>query len=364
MQLDWIELTDFRSYTNLEFRPDAATNLLVGANGAGKTNLLEAIAYLSTLRSFRKAPDSALISSASDTATVRGSVAGPVTDHTIEVLLSRQERRKVLLDGKRPQRNAELRARLRCVTFLPDDLELVKGSAGRRRDVLDDLAAQRRPAAAADQGDFERALKQRNALLRADGTFADPDALASFEEALAAAGARVVIHRREAAEALTPFLEAAYSALGPETVGWEYESSWVTEGASYEELAASLRDVLAGNRRRDMERRVTTTGPQRDEPRLFLDDRDTRTHASQGEQRSVVLALRLATFDVLASAFDDPPSLLLDDVFSELDPQRAEAVAGRLPGAQAFLTSARRDDVGGVEGTAWDVDPAGKVVAR
>ena len=97
---------------------------------------------------------------------------------------------------------------------------------------------------------------------------------------------------------------------------------------------------------------------------VFLDDRDSRTHASQGEQRSVVLALRLATFDVLAAEFDDPPVLLFDDVFSELDPRRSEAVIGRLPGAQAFLTSARRDDVGGITGTYWDVDPAGKVVAR
>jgi len=364
MQLDWIELTNFRSYTNLEFRPDPATNLLVGANGAGKTNLLEAISYLSGLRSFRKAPEEALISSGADDAVIRGSVQGPVSTHSIEVLLSREARRKVLLDGKRPKRNSELRSRLRCVTFLPDDLELVKGSAGQRRDLLDDLAAQRRPAAAADQADFERALKQRNALLRADGPLADTDALGSFEETMAAAGASVVVHRREAAEALTPFLQAAYGALGPDVVTWVYESLWAQEGAAHSELTASLAAALAERRRRDMERRVTTIGPQRDEPRLMLDDRDSRTHASQGEQRSAVLALRLATFDVLAAEFDDPPILLLDDVFSELDPQRAEAVIGRLPGAQSFLTSARNDDVGRIAGTAWDVDPAGKVVAR
>ena len=113
-----------------------------------------------------------------------------------------------------------------------------------------------------------------------------------------------------------------------------------------------------------MERRLTTTGPQRDEPRLFLDDRVARTHASQGEQRSLVLALRLAAFDLLADEFDDPPVLLLDDVFSELDSVRAHAVVERLPGAQAFLSSARHDDVGDVAGTYWDVDASGKVVAR
>ena len=364
MRLDWLELQNYRSYPHLEFRPGAGTNLLVGDNGAGKTNLLEAIAYLSLLRSFRKAPDDALIAVDSDSAVLRTGVAGPVSEHTIEVMLARQERRRVLLDGKRPARNTALQGRLRCVTFLPDDLELIKGSAGRRRGLLDDLGAQLRPTAAADQTDYERALRQRNALLRNDGPLADPDALGSFETAMAASGARIVRHRNETATALTPFLRAAYGRLGRDTVSWSYESRWCDWAAQEEELAEALAAVLEASRRRDMERRVTTAGPQRDEPHLFLDDRDGRTHASQGEQRSLVLALRLAAFDLLADEFDDPPVLLLDDVFSELDPSRAHAVIERLPNAQAFLTSARHDDIGSIGGSYWYVDPAGKVVAR
>jgi DNA replication and repair protein RecF len=364
VRLEWLELQRFRSYPQLEFRPDPGTNLLVGDNGAGKTNLLEAIAYLGNLRSFRKAPDDALIASGATDTVVRGSVAGPVSGHTIEVLLSRTSRRRVLLDGKRPSRNAELRARLRCVTFLPDDLEIIKGSAGQRRELLDDLAAQLRPAAAADQADLDRALRQRNALLRSHGPMADEHALAGFEAAIASAGARVVRHRLEAADAMTPFLEASYAALGPDKVRWHYRSAWANATSSEPELAADLVRMLEERRRRDMERRVTTAGPQRDEPGLFLDDRDSRTHASQGEQRSLVLALRLAAFDLLADEFDDPPLLLLDDVFSELDVTRAHAVVERLPGAQAFLTSARRGDVGDIDGVSWDVDPAGRVVAR
>lgn len=362
MRLDWIELQSFRSYPHLEFRPDPGTNLLVGENGAGKTNLLEAIGYLSALRSFRKAPDAALISIDADEAVVRGAVAGPVSEHTVEVLLSRDQRRRVLLDGKRPARNADVRRRLRCVTFLPDDLELVKGSAGQRRELLDDLAAQLRPAAAADQSEFDRALRQRNALLRADGPMADVVSLASFEESIASTGARVVEHRLKTSAALTPFLQAAYLRLGPNTVQWDYTSSWAGSAESEEDLAARLSEALTASRRRDMERRLTTTGPQRDQPGLFLDDRDSRTHASQGEQRSLVLSLRLAAFDLLADAFDDAPILLLDDVFSELDPGRAEAVVDRLPRAQAFLTSARRNDVHSISGVYWDVDSAGKVV--
>ncbi|MBT8192347.1 MAG: DNA replication/repair protein RecF [Acidimicrobiia bacterium] len=362
MRLETVELQSFRSYPHLEFVPDPGTNLLIGDNGAGKTNLLEAIAYLSTLRSFRKAPDDALIASSADGAIVRGAVGAPVSNHTIEIELSRAGRRRVLLDGKRPTRNAELRSRLRCVTFLPDDLELAKGSAGQRRNLLDDIASQLRVTAGADQADLERSLRQRNALLRNHGPTADPDALASFEDAIAEAGSKVVAARHETATRLGPYLQDAYGTLADNRVEWSYESRWGDWEDEPAVLRSKLADALAGARRKDMERRVTTVGPQRDEPRLFLDDRDSRTHASQGEQRSLVLALRLATFDLLAGTFDEPPVLLLDDVFSELDPHRAEAVVDRLPIAQAFLTSARHGEVNAVNGARWTVDPAGKVV--
>jgi DNA replication and repair protein RecF len=360
--LDWIELRSFRSYAHLEFAPHPGTNLLVGVNGAGKTNLLEAISYLSTLRSLRRAPDQALIAVGADSAILRSGITGPVSAHTIEIEVPAGGRRRVQLDGKRPGRNAELLSRLRCVTFLPDDLEIVKGSAGQRRDLLDDLAAQLRPAAAADRAHFERAVRQRNSLLRTDGPSANEHALAGFEETIARAGARVVVHRRSAAAAMTPYLAAAYAELGQEKVTWSYESTWGEWDADEPTLTAMLRQVLASGRRRDMERRTTTRGPHRDEPHLWLDERDSRTHASQGEQRSLVLALRLASFDVLRATFDEAPVLLLDDVFSELDPQRAAAVVERLPSAQAFLTSARRDDVGAVDGKTWSVESAGKVV--
>ncbi len=192
---------------------------------------------------------------------------------------------------------------------------------------------------------------------------ADINALAGFEDAIASTGARVVRHRLATSEAMTPFLQSAYGSFGRDTARWVYDSNWAQSEATQEELSESLAAALASARHRDMERRLTTIGPQRDEPRLFLDDRDARTHASQGEQRSLVLALRLATFDLLADEFDDPPVLLLDDVFSELDARRAAAVIERLPGAQAFLSSARTDDVGRIEGMSWDVDPAGKVTA-
>ncbi len=336
----------------------------MGANGAGKTNLLEAIVYLSTLRSFRRAADDALLGRKGESAIIRGAIAGPVSEHQIEIQLSRNERRRVQLDGKRPRRNADLLKTLRCVTFLPDDLELVKGSAGARRGVLDDLAVQVRPAAAADQSDYERALRQRNALLRQDGHQADLDALAGFEAQLAVSGARVFVHRRSAIEAMADHLRAAYARLGPETLAWRYESKWALPNDGEKELSESLLGKLEQDRHIDMDRRLTVAGPHRDEPRLVLDDADSRTHASQGEQRSVVLALRLASFDLLTERFDDPPLLILDDVFSELDPIREVAVAERLPSAQAFITTARSHVQERVAGKRWAISGGGNVVEQ
>lgn len=363
MLLGWLELENFRSYPRLRIEPDPGVNLLVGENGSGKTNLLESIAYLSTLRSFRRAPEDALLGGAGDEAVIRGGIVGQVSEHVIEVLLSRSQRRRVQVDGKRPRRNSDILGTLRCVTFLPDDLELVKGSAGTRRGVLDELSAQLRPSAAADQADYDRALRQRNALLRHDGHEADLNALAGFEAQLADGGARVFLHRRSAVEAMEEHLQVAYGRLGPETLSWSYDSKWAAGGDEQTGLAASLLAKLESDRREDMDRRVTTAGPHRDEPRLMLNESDSRTHASQGEQRSVVLALRLASFDLLSDRFDEPPVLILDDVFSELDPTRAAAVAERLPGAQAFLTTARNEEVPGLSGTHWEVSEQGIVKA-
>lgn len=360
MRLEWLELVDFRSYPQLSFSPDPGLNVVVGDNGAGKTNLLEAVCFLSSLRSFRNAPEDALIALDSDASVIRGEVQGPVSMHRIEVMLSRAERRRVLLDGKRPRRNAELRATLRVVTFLPDDLELVKGSAGRRRGFLDDVAGQLHPSALADQSDLERALRQRNTLLRQQRRNADSNALAGFEGQIAVAGARVVIQRRNAIRDLEPYLHEAYQAFGSDVVSWLYDSRWAPESNDEVEVGAALAAGLERARGQDMDRGVTTVGPHRDNPVLRLDMRDSRTHASQGEQRSLVLSLRLATFDLILDRFDDAPVILFDDVFSELDPTRAAAVLQRLPGAQTFVSSARQDDLAG--GTRWRVEGSGRVI--
>lgn len=356
MRLSWLELSSFRSHRALRFDPDAGVNLLIGPNGAGKTAVLEAIAYLGYLRSFRGVPDGALVALGAESAVARCEVEAGGGTHTIGVEIPRHGRRSIEVDGKRPRRNRELRRYVRAVTFLPDDLAIAKDSAGIRRALLDDVAGDLHPTAVADQSEFEKAVRQRNALLKAEPG-PDPSELDAWDQQVARAGAKVHVRRQQALRLMTPLLRSLYADLSgsEDELAWSYETKWAgDEDADEEELAVRLEAALGENRPVDLARRVTTRGPHRDEPSLRLGERDGRVHASQGEQRTIVLALRLATFDLLLDTFGEPPILLLDDVFSELDANRSEALLARLPGAQVFITAARREDVP-VGGRMWDV---------
>jgi DNA replication and repair protein RecF len=364
VHLDWLELRDFRSYHDLRFEPSPGVNVLVGANGAGKSNVLEAIAYLSSLRSFRRAPDAALVREGAAEAILRGGFGRESGEVRVEVEVRAEGRRTILVNGKRPPRFAAVAAEVPVVGFLPDDLDLVKRGPALRRDYLDELAAQLSPAAGADQADYDKTLRQRNALLRRDGRAADPLTLEVWDRRLAEVGGRVVVHRLALLERLLPPLQSAYRTVGhgAATLRPVYHAGWVEmqavgEGsfldpASY---AAALTIALAERRHRDLEQRTTTAGPHRDEPAFLLDDMPVRSQASQGEQRSVALSLRLAAYRMLEDRHGQPPILLLDDVFSELDLSRVAGVMELLPRGQVFVTTAR-DDEREVEGTRWTVE--------
>ncbi len=356
MRLLWLQLSDFRSYSELHFQPDSAVNLLIGPNGSGKTAVLEAIGYLGYLRSFRGVPDEALVSLDGEVAILRGEVEASAGSHVIGISVPRMGRRKVEADGKRPRRNRELRRYVRAVTFLPDDLNIVKTGASVRRTLLDDVAGDLHPTAIADQSEYEKAVRQRNALLKQEFTPNDQE-LGTWDEKVAQAGARVHLRRMEVIDLMAPLLSSIYRDLSAsdDELEWSYESKWASGQAHDEQtLAAELVTALKQSRPIDLARRITTRGPHRDDPSLRLGNRDGRVHASQGEQRSIVLALRLATFDLLRDTFSEAPILLLDDVFSELDVSRSVALLERLPGAQVFITAARREDVP-VGGRMWDV---------
>ncbi len=358
MRVDWLSLTGYRSYHQLDWKPEPGVNVLVGPNGAGKTNLLEAVSYLSTLKSFRGAVDTALISDDFDSAVIRSGVSSDGRDRLIEIEVLRQGGRRVQLDKSRLKRTADLLGALRVVAFLPDDLDLVKRGPALRRELLDDIAVQLWPASYMDQSEYERALRQRNAFLKSGDR--DAAVLGVWDSRLSQAGGRVLARRARVIEVLGPLLATAHEAIAQSgtRAAITYRTSWDESDLiflSAADYSARIDEGLERSRRVDYERRMTTVGPHRDEPGFTLDDADARNHASQGEQRSVALAVKLAAHRAILDVVGDAPVLLLDDVFSELDPERSAALAAALPSdTQTLITSARPEELP-VTGKLWTV---------
>lgn len=357
MRVEWIALVDFRSYAELEWRPDPGVNLLIGPNGAGKTNLLEGVSFLATLRSFRSVPDQALIADGATSATVRSALTGDERERLIEIEISRQGAKRTQIDKTRLRRMSDLLGVVRVVAFLPEDLDLVKRGPAYRRDLLDEIAVQLWPSAHLDQAEFDRSLRQRNAFLKHGDR--DDATLSVWDSRLAQAGGRVLARRHRVIETLEPLLEDAYAEIAHEPTGtaFTYTSSWggELEAASASEYGVRLNEALEAARRLDYERRMTTVGPHRDEPGFLIEGHEARIHGSQGEQRTMALAVKLAAHRAIAQLVGEPPVLLLDDVFSELDMSRAKALAGALPDdTQTLITSARPEDVP-VGGSVWQV---------
>jgi len=359
MKVDWVALTDFRCYQNLEWHPDPGVNLLLGPNGAGKTNLLEAIAYLASLRSFRSVSDTSLIRDDAGAAVIRAGVSSRERSRLIEIEVPRSGARRTQIDKTRLQRTSDLLGALRVIAFLPEDLDLVKRGPAYRRDLLDEVAVQLWPAAYLDQSEYDRALRQRNAFLKSGER--DDASLSVWDSRLAQSGGRVMARRARVIETLADLLDVAYEDIAqrPHKASIGYLASWGGEdqvlNRTAADFTAAILEAVEATRRVDYERRMTTAGPHRDEPVFRIDDTDTRTHGSQGEQRTMALALKLASHRAVADVVGEPPVLLLDDVFSELDPERAAALAKALPpDTQTLVTSARPEDVP-VTGSIWKV---------
>lgn len=330
-----IWLTDFRSYEAVHLRCPSGLCAVTGPNGVGKTNLLEAIGYLATLSSFRSAPLDALIRSGSQSAVLRAEIEHSGRVNLIEAELNRNRPNRTMVNRQRLRRASDLRDSLRVSVFAPEDLELIKGSPGVRRSYVDDLLVALHPRNDAVRSEWEKALRQRNALLKQVGGRLDETASATLEvwdAKAAAAGEELAALRRGLLERLTPHVQTAYEDLAGrgEEVELEYRPTW----------EPPLSSALGAARRDDLRRGVTTTGPHRDEVAIELAQRPSRTHCSQGEQRCLALSLRLAAHRLVTSEFGSPPVLLLDDVFSELDPDRARALVAALPAGQAFVTTA------------------------
>ncbi len=360
MHVAWVELAHVRSYETCRMEPEPAINVLVGKNGAGKTNFLEALYYLSALRSFRGLGDETVVREGAESAVMRCSVVRAGSAETIAVSVPRSGRRRVEVNGKAVRSHRELPGHLRVVLFFPDDLDVIKSSPAARRSFIDEVTLQIWPAALGDLGDYGRALRQRNSLLRQYGRDVDRRLLDSWDDRMSQAGGIVLRRRAGTIEMLNSFVSDVYGQLagGDVTVAPAYRSTWGEGpfGASADELAEQLLGAIRESRGSDLDRRTSLVGPHRDDPGWSLDGRDTRSYLSQGEQRTLALALRLASQQALVVHTGEPPVLLLDDVFSELDLDRAKALAGVLPDGQTFITTTREEEVP-VAGRRWTVTP-------
>lgn len=347
MQLRRLWLTDFRGYHQVDVGLDAGLTAVVGPNGQGKTNLLEAIGYLASLDSFRGAPAEALIRVGAERAVIRAEGERDGRRLLLEAELSASGRNRAQLNRQPLRRARDLLGALRVTVFSPDDLTLVKGSPSDRRRYLDETLVALHPRHDQTRSDLDRILRQRGALLKQAGGRLTPEVeltLDVFDAKLATAGEVLAVARRSLVADLEPVLDAAYErvARSGALVRAIYEPAWMADG-----LAAAL----VASRRADLRRGVSTVGPHRDELELVLDAMPARTHASQGEQRSLALALRLAAHEVVTRSTGTPPVLLLDDVFSELDPERSAALLASLPDGQTVLSTATALPDGAVPGT-------------
>ena len=336
MRLRRLWLTDFRNHGHDELELPPGLTAVTGPNGAGKTALLEAIGFLSTLSSFRGASGELLVRSGATAAVVRGEVERDGRELLIECEIS-AGRTVAQLNRQRGARRRDLLDALRVSVFTPDDLVLVKGGPGERRRFLDDAMVQLRPRDDALRLELERVLRQRNTLLKqAGGRLTDEVGLTLdvWDQKLAAVGEEIGARRVEIAVALTPLVTEAYGRLAgvAVAVGLTHRPSWAG--------SADLATALAAARAEDLKRRVSTVGPHRDDIELVLGGLPARTQASQGEQRSLALSLRLGVHRLVADRVGVPPVLLLDDVFSELDAGHSRALIELLPEGQALLTTA------------------------
>lgn len=337
MLLHEIELHNFRNYSSAKLGLSPGVTVVVGANGQGKTNLLEAIGFVASLSSFRGASDDVLIRDGATSAIVRATGEREGRELLIEVEINRVGRNRTMVNRQPLKRSRDLLGALRATVFAPDDLELVKGGPGGRRAFIDELAVALDPACDTQVRTFERVLRQRNALLKQTKGRLSQDVVASldvWDSRLIDAGAFLAELRHGVVNAMNAAVTQAYAQLSngsQRTARIRYAPIW--ESAGFETALREARDD-------DVRRGVTTVGPHRDDVALDLGDGPARSHGSQGEQRSFALALRLAGHRLVTERTGSPPILLLDDVFSELDEQRRRALFEVLPAGQTLITSA------------------------
>jgi DNA replication and repair protein RecF len=343
-------LRDFRSWAHADLELEPGRTVFVGPNGYGKTNLIEALWYSSTLGSHRVATDAPLVRVGAERALVSTIVVNEGRECAVDLEIAAGRANKARLNRSPVRSTREVAGVLRAVLFAPEDLALVRGDPADRRRYLDDLATVRRPRVAAVRSDYDKVLRQRTALLktafgaRQRGDRSVLDTLDVWDARLAAHGAELMSARIELVNQLAPEVAKAYQLVAPgsRAAAVSYRASMAlepTDGADVASLEAALLFALAQRRDTELERGVCLVGPHRDDLDLVLGDQPAKGFASHGESWSMALALRLAAYELLRAEGSDPV-LLLDDVFAELDAARRRALAAAAASAEQVLVTA------------------------
>jgi DNA replication and repair protein RecF len=339
-----LSLHDFRSYADVDLEFGPGLTVITGENGAGKTNLLESVSYLSSNRSFRGAPTDALVRIGCKRGIVRAQARrGGLAEETstagrsllLEAELVPAGRSRMLINKQPVRSGSDRREGLTVTVFSPDDLVIIKGGPAERRNVVDQLLESLHPRNGGLLGDLDKILRQRNALLKQCGGRLSAEVgftLDVWDAKLAEVGSAVIAARSELVANLSPFVQAAYDDIAdrPSSLAMTYRCSF----------AGALDQALIDGRSDDVRRGLSLVGPHRDDIDVRIEDRPSRTHASQGEQRTLALAVQLGGHRLLAERLEATPILLLDDVFSELDPKRSDALIRNLPVGQTLLATA------------------------
>jgi DNA replication and repair protein RecF len=374
--LEKLSLTDFRSYAQVDLTLEPGVTVLVGYNGIGKTNLMEAIGYLATLSSHRVSTDAPLLRFGTERALIRAKLVRGEQSTVLELEINGNRANRGRINRSNPVRARDILGICQTVLFAPEDLALVKGDPSNRRRFLDELLVSLMPRHAATRSDYDRVLKQRNALLKSGraGKFTSGHeaTLDVWDQHMARAGAELLHARLELVERFRPHLNKAYAQLTDgskeadaiyrstlqdlldddgASAGYAAEPSAVGRGddlrvLSVDELTERYVQAFAASRRKELERGISLVGPHRDDVELILGEAPAKGYASHGETWSMCLSLRLASYYVMlddARTGGSAPILILDDVFAELDVQRRRKLAAIVSGAEQVLVTAAVD---------------------
>jgi DNA replication and repair protein RecF len=352
MQISKLTLCDFRNHKNLDLTFTSGATTIVGRNGRGKTNIVEAVHYLATLSSHRVSQDAPLIRNGQNTATVLAQVEKHNRQAKVELTINYPGTNKVSLNGNQLSKSRDILGLVTTVIFSPEDLDLVKGDPSARRRFIDELSTLLTPKFSNTRSDYERTLKQRNTLLKSLGRRSPSTqaraTLDAWDEQLIQSGAEIISMRLKNIKRIEPFLTEFGTAISGDTEPLEasYSNRWLPlEVSDKNEIIDFFKTELENRNKDEIDRGVTLVGPHRDDLYIQLSNLPAKGYASHGQSWSIAIALRLAAFKSLRE-YDDDPILILDDVFAELDEKRRTRLISIITDVeQTLITAAVLEDI-------------------